>query len=212
MKWIFKAASLAALFFLSACSISETGVPVDQISSAPSECEQSGSENCNVDGSAVRLELMIQTPESSLSLTESVGSCAGVSHDKNTASGLNRFTYCFDVSGTCNEAGLESAVIVAKTSLDGFSTKNVVGTCKRGRFHVQIQKVLTGCADHANNRYDINHKFCAQHRLQLELVGKKADGTEVRNEARAKKEIPFTVNNRPECSPPPGSTFTANCL
>lgn len=217
MKWTFKAVCTAALLFFNACSISETGVPVSEISSEPSECEQSGSEFCSVDGGTVQLELFINTPNP-IDPNESVGSCAGESHNKDTASAVNRFTYCFDISGTCNEAGLESAVIVAKTSLDGFSTSNIVGTCKRGRFHVQVQQVMTSCAVYKNdvdilvNRFDINHKFCAQHRIQLELVGKKADGTEVRNEARAQKEIAFVVRNRPECNGAPENTFTAGCL
>jgi hypothetical protein len=211
MKWTHKAAFLAALFFFNGCSISETGVPVDEIASEIDECEESGSENCSIDGSSVQLELFINTPKP-IDPSESIGSCGGVSHNKDTASAINKFTYCFDISGTCNEAGLESAVVVARTSLDGFSTSNIVGTCKRGRFHVQVQQVLTSCANHVAKRFDINHKFCAQHTIELELVGKKADGTEVRNQARAKKTIPFVVKQRPECNGSPENTFTASCL
>jgi len=210
MKCALQAALLAAFLLLGACSVSETGLPLEEVSNEPDECEQSGSEFCSVDGNAVQLELFIGTPNP-IEPTSSVGNCAGESHDRTTASALERYTYCFDISGTCNEAGLESSSIVASTSIDGFATRTVVGTCKRGRFHVQVQQVMATCADHVVRRYDINNKFCALHRIELELVGKKADGTEIRNQARAKKEITFVVRNRPECTGSPDNTFSLNC-
>jgi len=180
MKSTLRAALVAALLILSACSITDSGVAIDEIdSTVDDECEASGSEFCSGSSSAVQLELRINT--SDLEPTSSVGNCASAGRKSNSNSdpsfdftggqdlALNRLTYCFDISGTCNEAGLESAAIVASTSIDGFNTSLVLGTCKRGRFHVQVQQRMASCADHTAPQYDINHLFCQQHRIRLSL-------------------------------------------
>lgn len=171
---------------ITSCTVSEEGIQTSQINA--DECEKSGGEFCSVEGTAVDLELIIKTVPPIRSASAS-GDCNGNANrttngDKPT---VDNNIYCFDVSGDCNEGGLDTAAVVAKTSLDGLVSSNNLGSCKRGRFHVQLRVQLSPT------------NICRQHTLELELVGKKLDGTEVRQPAKAKKRIIFQADNNENC-------------
>lgn len=178
--------ALLSLFILfSGCTIDEQGV--DPASVDASECEKSGGQNCSVDGSEVDLELNIET-SSPMDARSAAGDCNGEDNrDFDGSLITDNDMYCFDVSGTCNEAGLDLASVVAKTSLDDFATSFNLGSCKRGKFHVQLRVQL------------LTPALCKLHTLKLELIGKKADGTEVVQPAKARDEVGFKVSNHEEC-------------
>ncbi len=176
---------LPVLLLLTTCVIDEQGTNLSEV--ATDACKDSGGQYCVVDGSNIDLELVIQTsnPISALSAN---GDCNGNSNRNSTgALTAGSDNFCFDVSGLCNEGGLDLALIIGKTSLDDFSTSFNLGSCKRGKFHVQLRVQLTS-AD-----------LCTLHTLQLELVGKKADGTEVLQPAKARKKTGFQVPNHQQC-------------
>ncbi len=168
--------SLPLLALLSGCTIDQAGT-VDPSSVNADECAESGGEFCSIDGSSVALELIIKTT-SPVTPKSIEGDCNG-----DALSPLNEF--CFDVSGDCNEAGLDLAAIVATADISGAVETVNLGSCKRGRFHVQLRLIL--------NPVDRG----ILHKVDLELVGKKADGTEVRQPAKAKKTIHILVPQEP---------------
>ncbi len=177
---------LPVLLLLTTCVIDEQGTNLSQTET--NNCEESDGQYCLVDDSNINLELIIQTPNPIITLSAN-GDCNGNSNRDITGAlitGSNNF--CFDVSGLCNEGGLDLAFIIAKTSLDGFSNSFNLGSCKRGKFHVQlrVQLIVSG--------------LCKLHTLQLELIGKKIDGTEVLQPAKARKTIGFQVSNHEECT------------
>lgn len=182
MKNLYKTAlAVFILFSLNGCSIDETGTALSDLDS-PSECEQSGGKFCDIDANQVELELIITNTGNPVRSEATTGSCGGVS-----PSGPNSGIYCFDIAGTCNEAGLASAVIVGRA----FGGSEVLGTCTRGRFRVQYQHTFTAS------------EFCLEHNLELELIGKRIDNTEVRNPSRARKSIfiAAATENHPDCAP-----------
>ena len=196
MKWITKASLLGLFFLMSACSVSETGVPTTDLDSNPSECEASGSQFCDIEGSDVQLELLINTPNPIVAQTTQ-GSCQGISldptvTDTNSLPNPELLRFCFDVAGLCNEAGLGTASIVASVpanTIASFTTPRTLGTCRRGRFHVQLQVLFAVSSN----------ELCMLHTLQLDLIGKRADGSEVVNESRGRQTIGFQVPNHAEC-------------
>ncbi|MGH1468526.1 MAG: hypothetical protein ACRBBP_06565 [Bdellovibrionales bacterium] len=176
-----------ALFILFAgCTVDEQGVDIASVDA--DECEESGGLHCSADGSTVDLELNIKTGNP-IDTRSANGDCDG-DNNRDFAGDLLTGTdiYCFDVSGTCNEAGLDLASVIAKTSLDDFNASFNLGSCKRGKFHVQLRvQLLPG-------------DLCRLHTLKLELIGKKADGTEVIQPAKARDEVGFKVSNHENCT------------
>lgn len=179
---------LIALCLLSGCTINEDGAEIATIEDT--ECEDSGGAFCNEDSSISNLELVIETANP-LIPSSANGDCNGndtrdLDGDKPLA---EENQYCFDFSGSCNESGLDSASVVGRLSLDSFNTAYTLGSCKRGRFHVQLRLGLN------------SSQLCTLHTLELELVGQKIDGTEVTEPAKAKKRTGFQVFNHEDCQP-----------
>lgn len=183
---------------LMGCTISEDGV--DTASIDADVCEESGGEFCSTDGTSVDLELIIKTSDPII--TDSAnGDCdANVTRDINGVKGdINGISqqFCFDISGLCNEAGLDLASIVVRSSLDSFGSSTTIGSCQRGKFHVQVRMSLdTGVFGDNSDQGDL----CRLHTLELELVGKKADGSEITQSSKSKKRIGFRVSNHVKCT------------
>lgn len=177
------------LALLSGCTINEEGAEIATIED-DTECEDSGGAFCNEDSSVTNLELVIETANPLIAASAN-GDCNG--NDTRLANGdkpaLETLLYCFDFSGSCNEASLDSAFVVGRLSLDSFNTAYTLGSCKRGRFHVQLRLGLT------------LGQLCTLHTLELELIGKRADETEVTEPAKARKRTGFQVFNHESCQP-----------
>lgn len=182
MRIFIKLAAVMLLF--TGCTISEDGIDTANIDA--DVCEESGGEFCSPDDSVSSLELLIETNDPVIS-ESSNGDCDG-GRSNGSVDSLN---YCFDISGLCNEAGLDLAHVVARHSLDGFTSSQTLGSCQKGKFHVQFKIGLSGVAG--------PNGFCRLHTLELELVGKKADGSEVTLPSKAKKRIGFIVRNNEAC-------------
>ncbi len=184
MKKVFFILTLSAL--LQACTLDQEGVALDSI--GESECEKSGSLFCNEEASVTDLELVIESDDTVIPASAN-GDCNGSdTRDLNGDKPLSEENqYCFDFSGACNEAGLDTALIVGTLSLDGFNTSYTLGSCKRGRFHVQLRLTLNPS------------QICQRHEVRLELIGEKADGTKVQEPSKAKKTTHFQVLRHEDC-------------
>lgn len=184
---------------LASCTIDEAGIETSTIDA--DECEASGGEFCSIDGSSISLELIINTTKDMTSDSansncngntdrDADGILGDIDENGNDGDDVDEDIFCFDISGDCNEAGLDLAAIVATTSISGSAESANLGSCKRGKFHVQLRLKLETALR------------CLSHQVEIELIGKKADGTEVRQPARAKKTIFVKVQDHPDCVTP----------
>jgi hypothetical protein len=182
MKLHYKAVFAAFLIFsLQACTVEESGTQTSSVD-ASNECRDSGGSFCDVGKNGVELELLINTT-SPLVLPEHSGGC-----DDNPLSN----EYCFEIAGTCNEAGLESADIVARA----FGESQTLGTCQRGRFQVLYRRAF---APPGTPSSPTTATLCDQHTLELELIGKPIGGGEIINVGKARKPITISVSNHESC-------------
>lgn len=182
MKMYYKAALAAFLIFsLQGCTVDESGTETSNVD-ASNECQESGGSFCDVGADGVQLELLINTTNP-LVLPENSGGC-----DDNPSSN----EYCFEIAGTCNEAGLESADILVRA----FGVSQTLGTCRRGRFQVLYRRTFDppGTASSPTTA-----TLCDQHEIELELIGKPIEGGERRNVATARKPFIISVSNHESC-------------
>lgn len=176
-------------FFLTSCSVTEDGL--DFSSTNVSDCEKSGGEFCAVEGTSFDLELIV-TSDNPAQTRTTAGNCdAGSPYVQSNNSNV----YCFDISGKCKADKYDANVIVGRADTVtrvGGSTILAnqplsLGSCKKGRFAVQLRAELT------------NSQLCKPHKLTLELIGKNIDGSEEKNPTRAKKSIHYSVPLHETC-------------
>jgi len=196
--------SFTLMFFTSACTVSESGVDLSSTQTEDvSECEQSGSTNCveeDLTGFST-LSMSILSPNP-LRSTAATANCSesGLIRGINPVPGsrLRNQTYCFDISGVCNEGKNASASVIIVNPPNFIQTpgetsliSNVVGECNRGRFQVRI----------AANFFSLDRSIlCQSHTIELELIGKSINDEEERNPAQARKFLDISAASDYACS------------
>lgn len=192
-----------SLLLYTSCTVQEDGVNIES-SVDVDECEASGSTNCVSDPGSNGLELNILTsnPQRPLSpqgdCIANEGNPSPDPFDSPTVT-PNR-SYCFDISGTCNEGTNASASIIIvnppsfiRTPLEGSLISPVIADCIQGRFRAQIEADFTGEPDSV---------LCQGHTIELELVGKTINDEEQRNPAQARKFMDISAQNHYDCNNP----------
>lgn len=192
------------MLFLSSCTVSESGVDLSSTQTEDiSECEQSGSTNCvpeDLTGfSTLSMSILSPNPLRSLAAT---ANCAesGLIRGINPIPGfaLRSMSYCFDISGVCNEGKNVSASIIIvnppsfiQTPGENSLISNVIGECERGRFQARI----------AANFFSFDRSIlCQSHTIELELIGKSINDEEERNPAQARKFLDISAASDYSCS------------
>jgi hypothetical protein len=193
---------LSAFAFIS-CTVDESGLDIES-SIDVNECEASGSSNCvTLPGSnGLELNILSANPQRPFSpqgdCVANEGNPAPDPFDNPTVT-PNR-SYCFDISGTCNEGSNASASVIIvnppafiRTPLTGSLISPVIADCVRGRFRAQIEADFTTEPDTV---------LCQRHTIELELVGKTINDEEERNPAQARKFMDISAQNHYDCNNP----------
>lgn len=183
---------LFGFLIASSCSLENSTSPFSQLDI--SECEQTGGENCDITaGNSAKLNLNIKTPNPVESKSTS-GTC-GNTNSFLTPAGPNvnsptvvSNTYCWDISGTCNQGIYRGSKIIANANVSGAIQNQNLGSCIRGKFQVQLKLNL------------LDSELCKSHDLTLELIGLDLSGTEHTNSVHARKKIQFSVPQHPSCT------------